>query len=77
MGYSPLNNSSISPLEFTISELEYFVDLNLSYLTFDIRLPTNNAGLYADGQVTEAEARRLYQVRLPGQQRGAHHDPAI
>ena len=60
VGYSPLNNSSITPLEFTISELEDFVDLNQSYLTFDMRLPTgaNNAGLYADGQVTAAEANQ-------------------
>ena len=49
VGYSPLNNSSITPLEFTISELEDFVDLNQIYLTFDMRLPTgaNNAGLHA------------------------------
>ena len=60
VGYSPLNNSSITPLEFTISELEDFVDLNQSYLTFDMRLPTgaNNAGLYADGQVMAAEANQ-------------------
>ncbi|XP_068757607.1 uncharacterized protein F54H12.2-like [Montipora capricornis] len=60
VGYSPLNNSSITPLEFTISELEDFVDLNQSYLTFDMRLPTgaNNDGLYADGQVTAAEANQ-------------------
>ena len=44
VGYSPLNNISITPLEFTILELEDFVDFNQS--------------LYADGQVTAAEANR-------------------
>ena len=60
VGYSPLNNSSITPLKFTVSELEDFVDLNQSYLTFDMRLPTgaNNAGLYADGQLTAVEANQ-------------------
>lgn len=61
MGYSLLSNNNVTPLEFTISELKDFVDLNPSYPTFYLMLPTNatNIGLYADGHATLAEANQL------------------
>lgn len=60
MGYSLLSNNNVTPLEFTISELKAFVDLNPSYPTFYLMLPTNatNIGLYADGHATLAEANQ-------------------
>ena len=61
VGYSPLNNRSIAPIEVTISELKDFVDLNQSYLSLDVMLPTNanHPDLYMDGRATEASANQI------------------